>query len=61
MNTNVSSHTLGSQPPSLTVEQLDADPHGVFRRYRPLTPLINRGKLGYLAIRAADDLWDVQS
>jgi cytochrome P450 family 103 len=47
-------HTIGSEPPSLTVEQLDADPHGVFRHYRHLTPVIKRGYVGYLAIRAAD-------
>jgi cytochrome P450 len=34
--------------------QLDADPHGIFRSYRPLTPLLKRDKAGYLAIRAAD-------
>ena len=34
--------------------QLDEDPHGVFRRYRHLTPLLKRENLGYIAIRAAD-------
>jgi cytochrome P450 len=42
------------EPPVLSVAQIDADPHAVFRRYRPLTPLLMREKLGYLAIRAAD-------
>jgi hypothetical protein len=53
MNT-ASPQTIGTEPPSLTVEQIDADPHGVFRRYRHLTPVIKRGYVGYLAIRAAD-------
>src|SRR5581483_7371180 len=43
-----------SKPPLLTIAQLDADPHGVFRRYRPATPLLERESAGYLAIRAAD-------
>ena len=45
---------LGGEPPVLSVAQIDQDPHGVFRRYRPLTPLIKRENLGYLVIRAAD-------
>ena len=42
------------EPPVLSVAEIDADPHGVFRRFRPLTPLLNREHVGYLAIRAAD-------
>ena len=42
------------EPPVLSVAQLDADPHGIFRSYRPLTPLLKRGNAGYIAIRAAD-------
>src|SRR5437879_3256411 len=45
---------LGAEPPVLTVTQLDEDPHGVFRRYRHLTPVIRREKPVYIAIRAAD-------
>src|SRR5262249_15334937 len=44
----------GTEPPVLSVAQLDEDPHGVFRRYRPITPLIRRAQAGYIAIRAAD-------
>jgi cytochrome P450 len=54
MNTNASSKSLGAEPPSLSVQQLDQDPHGVFRRYRHLTPLLKRQNAGYIAIRAAD-------
>jgi cytochrome P450 len=43
-----------AEPPVLSVAQLDEDPHGVFRRYRHLTPLLKRESLGYIAIRAAD-------
>jgi cytochrome P450 len=44
----------GTEPPSLSIAQLDQDPHGVFRRYRHLTPLLKRENAGYIAIRAAD-------
>jgi cytochrome P450 len=54
MNTNASPKIIGSEPPSLSVQQLDQDPHGVFRRYRHLTPLLKREGAGYIAIRAAD-------
>lgn len=40
--------------PVLTVAELDRDPHGVFRHYRPLTPAIARAEGGYIAIRARD-------
>lgn len=46
--------TTGAEPPTLSIAQLDQDPHGVFRRYRHLTPLLRRANAGYLAIRAAD-------
>jgi len=45
---------LGAEPPTLSLAQLDEDPHGVFRRYRHLTPLLKRENAGYIAIRAAD-------
>jgi cytochrome P450 len=44
----------GVEPPTVTIAQLDQDPHGVFRRYRPLTPLLKREQTGYIAIRAVD-------
>jgi cytochrome P450 len=43
-----------AEPPVLSIGQLDEDPHGVFRRYRHLTPLLKRENAGYIAIRAAD-------
>src|SRR6266702_8716203 len=46
--------THGAEPPVLSIAQLDEDPHGVFRRYRHLTPLLKRENAGYIAIRAAD-------
>jgi cytochrome P450 len=42
------------EPPVLSIAEIDADPHGIFRHYRSLTPLLNRERIGYLAIRAAD-------
>lgn len=53
MNTP-SPRALGAEPPTLSIAQLDEDPHGVFRRYRHLTPLLKRENAGYIAIRAAD-------
>ncbi len=44
----------GAHPPALSIAELDRDPHGVFRRYRPVTPLLKRDSAGYIAIRAAD-------
>jgi len=54
MNTHMAPQAGGLEPPSLTIEQIDQDPHGVFRRYRPLTPLLKREGAGYIAMRAAD-------
>ena len=48
-----STPTPGGEPPVLSIAQLDQDPHGLFRHYRPLTPLIRRAQAGYIAIRAA--------
>jgi cytochrome P450 len=53
MNTP-STRPPGAEPPALSIAQLDEDPHGIFRRYRHLTPLLKRENLGYIAIRAAD-------
>jgi cytochrome P450 len=53
MNTP-STRSPGAEPPTLSIAQLDEDPHGVFRRYRHLTPLLKRENVGYIAIRAAD-------
>jgi cytochrome P450 family 103 len=38
----------------LTVAELEADPHGVFRRHRPLTPLVAHEAGGYMVLRAKD-------
>ena len=40
--------------PTLAISELEADPHGLFARYRPLTPVIAREGGSLLAIRAAD-------
>ena len=45
---------IASGFPVLTVAELEADPHGVFRRYRPVTPVIEREILGAIVLRAAD-------
>src|SRR5258705_5220499 len=51
---NTPSPGTRTEPPTLSIAQLDEDPHGIFRRYRHLTPLLKRANAGYLAIRAAD-------
>jgi len=46
--------TLRREPPILSVAALDRDPHGLYRRLRPVTPLIRRDNGSYIAIRACD-------
>jgi cytochrome P450 len=43
-----------STPPTLSTAQLDLDPHGVFRRYRLITPFLRREDDSYIAIRWRD-------
>jgi cytochrome P450 len=43
-----------SEPPTIAAEELEHSTHAVFRRLRPLTPLIKRKDGVYIAIRAAD-------
>ncbi len=40
--------------PRLTTDELDRNPHGVFRRFRPLTPLLEREDGTYVVIRSGD-------
>ncbi|HVQ12290.1 MAG TPA: hypothetical protein VMS40_01815, partial [Vicinamibacterales bacterium] len=40
--------------PTFTASQLDGDAHGIYRRYRPLTPVLARAEGGYIALRAVD-------
>jgi cytochrome P450 family 103 len=40
--------------PSVSVEELEADPHGVFRRYRASTPFIERRGTAFVVLRAMD-------
>lgn len=40
--------------PVLTVAELEADPHGVFRRYRSTHPVVAHEKGGYVVLRYAD-------
>src|SRR5258708_14441620 len=40
--------------PVLNVADLDADPHGMFRRYRAAYPIVGHKKGGYLVLRHAD-------
>jgi cytochrome P450 family 103 len=39
---------------TLSIEELEADPHGVFRRYRALTPFVAHEAGGYLVLRSGD-------
>jgi cytochrome P450 family 103 len=38
----------------LTTEELDADPHGIFRLYRKTHPLVAHEAGGYFVLRLAD-------
>ncbi|MBP1180651.1 cytochrome P450 [Methylobacterium sp. PvR107] len=40
--------------PTLTVAELEADPHGVFRVWRPRLPLVGHEVAGFLVLRARD-------
>lgn len=40
--------------PMLTVAELEADPHGVFRAWRPRLPLVGHEVAGFLVLRARD-------
>jgi hypothetical protein len=46
--------TVRAEPVVVSVADLDRDPHDLFRRYRPLTPVITRADGTYVVIRAAD-------
>src|SRR5260370_37882569 len=46
--------TAAADLPVLSVEELEADPHGVFRRYRSTHPVVAHEKGGYLVLRYAD-------
>jgi len=39
---------------TLTVAELEADPHGVLRRHRAITPFVAHERGGYMVLRAAD-------
>jgi cytochrome P450 family 103 len=40
--------------PTLSIEELEADPHGVFSRYRSRLPFVAHEAGGYLVLRLAD-------
>jgi cytochrome P450 family 103 len=42
------------EPAPVELRELERDPHGTFRRYRPMTPVLKRDDGVYMAIRAAD-------
>jgi hypothetical protein len=46
--------TIRSETPTFSIAALDQDPHGIYRRHRPITPLIRREGGSYIAIRADD-------
>src|SRR5258706_6365711 len=49
-----SNSTSQLEPPTLSIAEMDRDPHGVFRRYRPVTPLTRPDDGSYIVIRAND-------
>lgn len=49
-----SEQTARPMPADVTTAELDEQPHEIFRRLRPITPLIRRQDGTYVAIRACD-------
>jgi cytochrome P450 len=47
-------HSATKDLPLLTTEELDADPHGIFRLYRKTHPLVAHEAGGYFVLRLAD-------
>jgi cytochrome P450 len=39
---------------TLTIQELEADPHAVFRRYRAITPFVAHEAGGYMVLRSGD-------
>ncbi|MEZ2132427.1 MULTISPECIES: cytochrome P450 [unclassified Sinorhizobium] len=52
--TDLASAPQTEGPVSISVSELDVDPHGIYRRYRSRTPVLRREDGVYLALRAAD-------
>jgi cytochrome P450 family 103 len=42
------------EPPTLSISELDREPHGLYRRLRLMTPFIRREDDSYIAIRSGD-------
>jgi cytochrome P450 family 103 len=42
------------EPPTLSISELDREPHGLYRRLRLMTPFIRREDGSYIAIRSGD-------
>jgi cytochrome P450 family 103 len=45
------------EPPTVPNAELDRDPHGIFRRYRLITPVIRRDDDSYIVIRSGEVQW----
>ena len=43
-----------SRTVTLSIEELEADPHTVFRRYRAITPFVAHEAGGYMVLRSGD-------
>jgi cytochrome P450 len=46
--------TTQLEPVTISLNELDGNPHEIFRHYRPIMPLIRRDDGAYIAIRARD-------
>jgi cytochrome P450 len=42
------------EPPTLSISELDQEPHGLYRRLRLMTPFVRREDDSYIAIRSGD-------
>src|SRR5262245_12763034 len=52
--TDLPSAPVTDGPIAVSLTELDADPHGVYRHYRSRTPVLRREDGVFLALRAAD-------
>ncbi|HVJ44240.1 MAG TPA: cytochrome P450 [Dongiaceae bacterium] len=55
-STQPTAATSAARPlvPIISIDELEADPHGLFRRHRPLTPIVAHEAGGHLVLRAKD-------
>jgi cytochrome P450 len=54
INTHAHRAETPGAPPTVTHAELDSDPHGLFRHYRLVSPVLRREDDTYIVIRSGD-------